>query len=369
MTSATPLTPFDVGQVKAHMVHGLGCTAIMRLVKRADGSTFGETAIVNCMNKLKANPRWRGERSEGSGAQRCTTKLQDARVVKWVEKERGKQKVTVARLKKQFPFLRKFSDWMVADRLHEADLYYLRRRRKSIVTKEYLQPRIRYCEGVKRMHNSTLRKFAYTDGTVYYLDRNEDEHENTVRRCLGSHVWRRSENSDAMHQDCLGPSAYNKAQGHPVRVWGFLACGVIHLHVLDEGDVMDTVLYTELVEDKFEGWAGDCEWLVCDFERCIRSESAVRALGKIGLKLVENYPRCSQDFNAIENVWAILKERLDETVPVQLESREDFVKRLKAAARWCNRARADQLWKLSTDQKERAEACLNSKPKGGRIKW
>ena len=369
MTSATRLTPFEVGQVKAHMEHGLGCTSIMKRVKRADGSTFGETAIVNCMNKLKKTPRWRGEREEGSGAERQTTKAQDRQVVKWVEKTRGKKKVTVSKVKKQFPFLKNFSDWLVEERLHEADLWYLRRRGQSIITKEYLRPRVLYCQGVKRMHRSTLERWAYTDGTVYYLDRTEDEHEHTKRRCLGSHVWRRSYNRDAMHQDCLGPSAYNKAQGLPVRVWGFLACGVVHFHVLDEGEAMDTTLYTELVEDKFEGWAGNCEWLVCDFEGCIRSEPAVRALGKAGLKLVEGYPRCSQDFNAMENVWAILKEKLDETVPVRLETREAFVNRLKSAVSWCNRSRRDQLWSLTLDQKERAEACLSAQPKGGRINW
>ena len=73
---------------------------------------------------------------------------------------------------------------------------------------------------------------------------------------------------------------------------------------------MDTTLYVELIEDKFEDWCGDCKYLVCDFERCIRSEEARDALEKINLKLVEGYPRCSQDFNAIENAWAILKGRL-----------------------------------------------------------
>ena len=90
---------------------------------------------------------------------------------------------------------------------------------------------------------------------------------------------------------------------------------------------------------------------------------------KPSLKLVDGYPRSSQDFNAIENAWAILKERLDETVPVNLESREDFVKRLKAAVRWANKHRADQLWYLSTNQKKRADDCLAQEPPGGRTKW
>ena len=55
------LGPFEVGQVKAHMEHGLGCTEIASRVFKADGKTlFGETAIVNCMNKLRDNKQWMG---------------------------------------------------------------------------------------------------------------------------------------------------------------------------------------------------------------------------------------------------------------------------------------------------------------------
>ena len=32
---------------------------------------------------------------------------------------------------------------------------------------------------------------------------------------------------------------------------GFLAAGVLHIDVLDEGENMDTFLYVELIEDKF----------------------------------------------------------------------------------------------------------------------
>ena len=39
---------------------------------------------------------------------------------------------------------------------------------------------------------------------------------------------------------------------------------------------MDTLLCTELIEDKFDTWRGNCEHLVCDLcEKCIKSEEAV----------------------------------------------------------------------------------------------
>ena len=172
-----------------------------------------------------------------------------------------------------------------------------------------------------------------------------------------------------MYEDCIGPSSYSKGQGIPVKVWGMLACGGLYIHVVDAGENMNKESYIELIEDKFENWMGNCEHLVCDFERFLRSDEALYALDKIGLKLVEGYPKVSQDFNAIENAWGELKKRMDETMPVELEGRDDFIIRLRKAVAWMNKHRAKRLWELSTNQKERAVECLAAKPPGGRTKW
>ena len=72
------MNPFEVGQVKAHVEHGLSAKQISERVFKADGETmFGETAIQNCINKLYANPGWRGERQKGTGPVRKTTPKQD----------------------------------------------------------------------------------------------------------------------------------------------------------------------------------------------------------------------------------------------------------------------------------------------------
>ena len=226
-----------------------------------------------------------------------------------------------------------------------------------------------YCQGVKRKRQETLQKWAYTDGTTFFLDKTEDELEHSQIRALGTHVWRRSDNRDAMMQECLGPSSYNKGQGSPVRVWGMLASGGLHVHVLEQDEVMNSLLYSELIEDKFTDWCGDCEYLVCDYERCLRSDEALHALSKTPLKLVHPYPRVSQDFNAIENAWAMLKDRLLETQPTHLEHRDDFTRRLHASVKWMNKCRSARLWELSTNQKIRADECLAQKPPGGRTSW
>ena len=95
----------------------------------------------------------------------------------------------------------------------------------------------------------------------------------------------------------------------------------------------------------------------------------LQALSKTPPKPVDGYPRVSQDFNAIENDWKILKDHLSDTMPTTLESRDEFIARLHAAVKWMNKKRSHQLWSLSINQKERADECLAQEPPGGRISF
>ena len=106
-----------------------------------------------------------------------------------------------------------------------------------------------------------------------------------------------------------------------------------------------------------------------DFERCLRSEGPLHALSQLGVELVEGYPKCSQDFNAIENCWKLLRDRLHDTLPRFIESRPAFIERLVKAVAWLNRNKAQDLWSLATNQKKRCRDCLSMRPRGGRTKW
>ena len=215
------LGPFEVGQIKAHLHDGLKGAKILEILKKPDGKTgWSKQAVYNAIDKLEANPSWRGEREEGSGAPRKSTEAQDKALERFVNKNKGKRKVTVQVLRRQFPWTRNVGNTLLEERLHDAGLKWLRRRRKTIVTKEYLQERIDYCNEVLAKWQSTLDTWAYTDGTVFFLDRTAAENEETQRAALGGWVWRYTDGRDAMFQENLGPSSYKKGQGVPVRVWG-----------------------------------------------------------------------------------------------------------------------------------------------------
>ena len=133
------LTPFEIGQIKAHAYHQLGPTAIAAIVKKEDGTHPSVQAVADALAKFEASPKWRGERAEGSGRLRATSASLDKMVVREVFKKRGVKCVTVSYLKKKFVGLHKLSNFTVASRLRDAGFEYMRRRRKSIVTKQYLQ--------------------------------------------------------------------------------------------------------------------------------------------------------------------------------------------------------------------------------------
>lgn len=361
------LGPFEIGQIKAHMSHGLGPLPISRHVVWSDGTGWSDTAISNAMEKISKNPHWQGERKVGSGAQRKTTARPDGKIIREVIRNRGKRKVTVKHLRRTFPELKDVGNTLIESRLHDAGLAWLKRRRKTIVEEKHLQPRLDYANYVSHVTQEFLDKWAYSDGTVFYRDRTPEESEHGKRRALGVYVWRRSDASDALYEDCIGPSKYNKAQGEPIRVWGLLADGILHVCVLPKGQVMNRWWYSWLIEARFHGWLGNCKYLVQDYERCLRCEEPLEAMRSIDLKLVDKYPKASPDLNAIENAWNFLRERLDETYPTKLEDRDDFIRRLHNAVSWVNRNKGDALLTLSRNQKRRAQDVMNND--GGRTQW
>ena len=80
--SGYQLAAFEIGQIKAHVYHGLGATQIARILVKADGNThWSDTAVQTQIDKLDEKPNWRGERREGSMRPRKTSAKQDAEKV------------------------------------------------------------------------------------------------------------------------------------------------------------------------------------------------------------------------------------------------------------------------------------------------
>jgi transposase len=360
--------------------HKAGCSTdtIVKKVRKKDGKRPKIRSVRKTIAKHKAMPSWRGEDSSAGGRPRALTEKEHKELTRLVFRERGQHKVTVAYCKKRLPFLRRVNNSTVERALHRAGLTWLRRCEKRFVPPAWKVVRLRYCRWLVLMAQAFLNNFAYTDGTSFYLARCDSEQEDKNRRRLGPFVWRMSNRKDGLWDDNVGPSLYAKAQGYPVKIWGFFANGRLEYWALPEAENgrkahMTIERYADLVEAKFSQWRQACfgdnrsVHLVQDGERCLWADDSLAALAAARCHPVTKHPKYSPDFNAIENVWHRVRQRLDETAPATLETRPEFLVRLRRTVTWLNTNCREELVHLARNQKERATAV--QKLKGARCKF
>ena len=212
-------------------------------------------------------------------------------------------------------------------------------------------------------------RWIFSDGTVFYLAKSASAADSQARAALGSKVWRRKDGKDGLFEDTMGPSSYAKAQGEAVRVWWFLISGKFYVDIVPSGEIVDQAYYAELLEEKLDKWKGHCDLLAQHYERCLRAPESLAAMRSIGVELVKQYPRCSQDLNPVENCWNLLRQRLAESQPTCLEPRDKFECRVVSAVRWMNTKHSDALRDLWMSQKKRARELLEAEPPGSRLGW
>jgi hypothetical protein len=231
VASRARLNPYVRGLIYGMHMAGATLEGITDAVRKPDGSALTQQGAWHCIGLCKANggARWDGDAQNPGRRPRKTTVAMDKALVSIISKHRGSALVTVAFVKKMLPQWRAVSNTTVERRLGEAGLSYLSRRRKSLVPSQHKAARLRWARWIKRRPLVELGRYAYSDGTVFYLGRTAAEAEDQSRAALGKYVWRQAGGSDALYEDCVGPSSYWKAQGVPVRIWGLLANGVLHV--------------------------------------------------------------------------------------------------------------------------------------------
>ena len=376
-TSNMHFSPFLRGVIYGLFLAGYTYREIADEVEKPDGSHPCKTSVASVVQQATqlGGMGWDGETANGNaGRPRRTTNALDKAIVKLVFKHRGRAKVTVDYIRQMIKAARKVSERTVSRRLAEAGLAWLRRNRKSLITKEHKASRLQWSSWVLARTSITLARWAYTDGTTFFLARALSEFESAKRLALGPQVWRQASGRDGLYEDCVGPSSYAKGQGIPVRVWGLLAGGILFITILPAGECMNREWYTWVIENRFPQWLRKAfgrnhnAFLVQDHERCLWTEEPRAAMQDEGITLLTNYPKCSQDLNPIETAWREVRARLFATAPTHMESRDAFTARLRNAVSWVNGNRKSYLYKICNSQKEWAKDVQNAKPPGSRTK-
>ena len=154
-------------------------------VQKKDGSQLLLNTLDGIIARKKADPDWFGEDSCAGGRPRQLADKQVKSLVDFVFAERGGTKVTIGYCKKRLRFLRPLNEQTVANALHDAGLKWLTRRQKSWVPPASKEARLLYADWLLGRHAATLQRFAYIDGTTFYLARGLVEHGDKKRKALG----------------------------------------------------------------------------------------------------------------------------------------------------------------------------------------
>ena len=99
-------------------------------------------------------------------------------------------------------------------------------------------------------------------------------------------------------------------------------------------------------------------WLIVCFSRCLKTPASQSVVREVGFSDMTSFPKCSPDLNAIEGVWARLKDLLEQRAPETLETRAAFLVRLRRTVRWMNVNLKEDLLSMCTDQHARAREVL-----------
>ena len=187
--------------------------AIAKAVCKKDGSHPTLHAVDGVLQHFPSDPAWRGEDSRAGGRPLSLTPKQEKAVRRLVFRERGEAVVTTAFCKKRLESLRPFSDAVVRHSLHRAGLAWLPRRVKAAAPLKYKEDRLAFARWLLGRQRATLKRFAYTDGTTFYLARTVEENADKQRAGLGRYVWRICDGKDGLWDENIGPSCYAKGQG------------------------------------------------------------------------------------------------------------------------------------------------------------
>ena len=378
---------------------------ILADVRKPDGAAVGATAIDDVIARKQREPSWRGEVDGAGGRPTLLTEVDKESILKVVFDYKAKAIVTRNFILRKLPHLRgRVSRWCIGRALKVAGLAWLARRRERWVPPKYKKQRVAYCKWINEQADSDLKRFAYSDGTTFYLAEDVDQHEDKRRAALGKYCWRMANGKDGLVDENIGPSMYAKAQGVPVKIWGLFANGRLEYYLLPSDNDprvkakaaakakarakavakkkkkrklgttnMTIERYVEMVNSKFKDWRRACfgsskrVHLIQDHERVLWNEKSLEAVDKAGFDVVTNFPTSSPDLNAIEGWWARLRDRLNETAPTSLEKRKDFVKRLRRTVTWMNENWQEDALQLCMNQQQRAADVLLLK--GALSKW
>ena len=228
--------------------------------------------------------------------------------------------------------------------LHD-DLGYrsFKARRKPMLKMKQRQNRIKFCKKYLHWTQEDWKKVLWRDEATF-----------TVSGCGVRRVWRKP------GDDPLQTRFTCKTVKHPdsVMVWGcFGYHGVGKLVVLKKNEKMNQNNYLELLCDYLPDSMDETNTSVFmqDGAPCHTAKSVRKWLDDCEVKYFEDWPGNSPDINPIENMWGLMKRRLQDVPTPSVPALIDAIRKL-----WDNFP-ADDLHAYANSLPKRLKEVIKSK--------
>ena len=204
----------------------------------------------------------------------------------------------------------------VRRRLLSANLLSRRASKKPLLSKKNIKDRLAFCRKYQNWSVEQWNRVIFSDEAPFRLFGSSGR--TLVRR----------RNGERFNKDCVVPTVK-----HPetVHVWGcFSARGTGALQLLPKNTAMNGAWYEKvLVEELLPTIDDQFPDLNCVFQHdgapCHRAVGVKNLLKDFEVEELGPWPGNSPDLNPIENLWSILKQKVDTRKPTTINGLQDLI--------------------------------------------
>lgn len=204
----------------------------------------------------------------------------------------------------------------VRRRLLEQGLVSRRAAMKPLLSRKNIRDRLIFCKRYREWTAEDWGKVIFSDESPFRLFGTSGKQ--LVRRRRG----------ERYHQSCLMPTVK-----HPetIHVWGcFSAKGIGSLTVLPKNTAMNKEWYQNVLREQLlptiQEQFGDQQCLFQhDGAPCHKAKVITKWLREQNIEILGPWPGNSPDLNPIENLWSIIKRRVDKKKPTHSDKMQALI--------------------------------------------
>lgn len=210
----------------------------------------------------------------------------------------------------------KASSRTVRRRLFSAHLPSRRAAKKPLLSKKNIKDRLAFCRKYREWTAEQWGRVIFSDEAPFRLFGTSGK----------AHVRRRT--GERFKLECLAPTVKHPGTVH---VWGcFSVQGTGALHLLPKNTAMNAVWYEKvLIEELLPTIDNQFPDQNCIFQHdgapCHRAGAIKKLFDDFGIEELTPWPGNSPDLNPIENLWSILKQRVNKSQPTSTRDLQDLI--------------------------------------------